>query len=186
LSNVYEVIVKYCWVIKDQKLTDPNIWIADTGATVHSTANMASANNWEPDTSKTVVVMDNGKNEKVTKIGKVKGIAKDKDEINQGNIVLLDVMILPNGKYNLISVTKLRKNRWKLEGNSNNIKLKKDDKKIVFNRKMNTSRGVLFFVRIHNKNNMIAETKDQGNTITATKKSISMMPISFLANHLRK
>jgi hypothetical protein len=60
----YEKVVNYCWAIKDleTKLTDPDVWIADTGATVHSTANIAYANNWEPDTSNTVVVMGNGKN----------------------------------------------------------------------------------------------------------------------------
>jgi hypothetical protein len=75
-----EKIVEYFWAMKDLEttLTDPDLWIADTGATVHSTANIAYANNWEPDTSNTVVVMDNGKKEKVTKIGKVEGIAKDK------------------------------------------------------------------------------------------------------------
>jgi hypothetical protein len=58
-----EKFVEYCWAIKDPEttLTDPNIWISDTGATVYSTTNMAYANNWEPDTSNTVVVMGNGK-----------------------------------------------------------------------------------------------------------------------------
>jgi hypothetical protein len=107
-----EKVVEYCWAINDLKttLTDPNLWIADIGATVHSTANIAYAKNWETDTSNTVVVMGNGKKEKVTKIGKVEGIAKDKDGTNQGNMILLDIMILPNGKYNLISVTKVMKN----------------------------------------------------------------------------
>jgi hypothetical protein len=50
--------------------------------------------------------------------------------MNQGNIVLLDVMFLPNGKYNFISITKVMKNGWKLEGNSNIIKFKKYDKKL--------------------------------------------------------
>jgi hypothetical protein len=68
--------------------------------------------------------------EKITKVGKVEGIAKDKDRMNQVNIVLSDVMFLPNGKYNLISITKVMKNGWKLEGNSNHINLKKDLKKL--------------------------------------------------------
>jgi hypothetical protein len=42
-------------------LTDPNLWISDIGATVHSTAKIAYTNNLEPDTSNTVVVMGNGK-----------------------------------------------------------------------------------------------------------------------------
>jgi MinD superfamily P-loop ATPase len=42
-----EKVVEYCWPIKDLEamLTDPDLWIADTGATVHSTANIAYANN---------------------------------------------------------------------------------------------------------------------------------------------
>jgi hypothetical protein len=165
-----EKFVRYCWAIKDlgTTLTDPDVWIADTGATVHSTANMAYVNNWEPNTSNTVFSWVMVKKEKVTKIGKVEGISKDKDGINQGNIISSDVMFLPNGKYNLISETKVMKNGWKLEGNSNHIKLKKDDKKFVFNIKINTSRGVSFAVRINNKNEMIAETEDQDNTSTTT------------------
>jgi hypothetical protein len=42
--------------------------------------------------------MGNVKKEKVTKIGKVETIDKDKDGRNQGNIVLSNVMLLPNGK----------------------------------------------------------------------------------------
>jgi hypothetical protein len=138
-------VVEYCWAINDLEttLTDPDLWIADTGATFHSTANIAYAKNWEPDTSNTVVVMGNGKKEKVIKIGKIKGIAKDKDGINQGNIILSDVMFLPNGKYNLINVTKVIKNGWKLEGNSNHIKLKKDEKGFVFNIKINLKRHTI-------------------------------------------
>jgi hypothetical protein len=49
--------------------------------------------------------------EKISKIREVEGIAKDEDGINQRIITLLDVMFLPNGKYNLISITKVMKNR---------------------------------------------------------------------------
>jgi hypothetical protein len=180
-----EKVVGYCWAIKDLEtmLTYPDLWIADTGSTVHSTENIAYANNWEPDTSNTVVVMGNGKKEKFTKIGKVEGIAKDKDGINQGNIILLDVMFLPNGKYNLISVTKVMENGWKLEGDSNHIKLKKDKKEFVFNIKINTSRGILFSVRIKNKKEMVAAIEDQGNTITATKK-VDINDAHMLFGHL--
>jgi hypothetical protein len=143
---------------------------------------MACENNWEPDTSNTVVVMGNVKVGKVPEIGKVKGIANDKYGINQGNIVLLDVMFLPNGKYILISVTKVMKNGWKLEGNSNHIKFKKDDK-FVFNVKINTSRSLLFAVRINNKNEMIAATEDQGNTSTAAKK-VDINNTHMLFGHL--
>jgi hypothetical protein len=46
------------WATKNPEtmLTDPIIWISDTGATVNSTANFVFANNWEPDTSNNVAV----------------------------------------------------------------------------------------------------------------------------------
>jgi hypothetical protein len=53
-------------------------------------------------------------------------------------------------------------------------------------KKNNTSRGVLFAVRINNKNEMIAAKEDQGNASKSTKKSASMMPICYLATYLRK
>jgi hypothetical protein len=116
--------VEYYWALKDPQatLTDPDIWIAGTGATVHSTANVLFANYWEPDTRNTVTVMGNVEKEKVTKIGIVEGIFKDKDRMNQGNNVLSDVIFLHISKNNLISVIKVMKNGWNLEDNSNHIK----------------------------------------------------------------
>jgi hypothetical protein len=121
------------------------------GATVHSTANVAFANNWDPETSNTLVFMGNGKKEKFTKIGKVKEVAKDKYGRNQGNIILSDVIIFPKDKYNLISVTKVMKNGWKLEGYIDHTKWKKYNKKLVFNIKINTLRGILIALRIAKK-----------------------------------
>jgi hypothetical protein len=59
------------------RVLDPNIWIADTGATVHSTPNLSITNDWKNPTSKTVAVMENGEKEEVAKIGCIKGITKD-------------------------------------------------------------------------------------------------------------
>jgi hypothetical protein len=70
-----------------------------------------------------------------------------------------------------------------VEGNSNHIKLKKDKKEFAFNIKINTSRGILFAVRINNKKEMIAATEDQGNTITATKK-VDINDAHMLFGHL--
>jgi hypothetical protein len=76
---------------------DPNIWIADTGATIHSTSNIKLAQDWRQETNNTVVVMGNGQKEEVTKTGKVAGIVKNCEGGIQGNITLSDVMFLPNG-----------------------------------------------------------------------------------------
>jgi hypothetical protein len=67
-------------------------------------------------------VIRNGQKE-VTKKGKVTGTVKNCEGGIQGNITLSDVMILPNGRYNLISITKVMQSGWKLEGNENMILL---------------------------------------------------------------
>ena len=64
-----------------------------------------------------IVVMGNGKKENVAKSGTVFGTSKDQEGNSLGNISLSGIMYLPNGKYNLISITKVMKNGWKLEGN---------------------------------------------------------------------
>jgi hypothetical protein len=62
------------------------------------------------------------------------------------------------------------KNGWKLEGDSDHIKLKRMTK-IVFNIKINTSRGVLFAVKINDKKKiMILTSEDQENSSHTIKK----------------
>jgi hypothetical protein len=53
------------------------------------------------------VVMGNGNEEKVTNIGTVKGNTINKNGKLQGSIDLSGVMYLKNGRYNLLSVTKI-------------------------------------------------------------------------------
>jgi hypothetical protein len=89
-------------------LTNSNLWIADTGATVHSTSNKSLSSDWV-ERNDTVIVMGNGQKEDAVFKGSVKGVAMDSNGKLQGNIILSDVMYIPNGRYNLISVTKIMK-----------------------------------------------------------------------------
>jgi hypothetical protein len=117
---------------------DPNIWIADTGATVHFTSNVKLAQDWKQKTDNTVVEMRNEQKEEMTKSGKVTSTVKNCEGGIQGNITLSDVMLLPNGCYNLISITKVMKSGWKLEGDENMITLRKHNKILIFNIKIQT------------------------------------------------
>jgi hypothetical protein len=135
-----------------------NIWISDTGATVHSTSNVKLAQDWRQETNNTVVVMGNGQKEEVTKTGKVTGIVKNCEGGIQGKITLSDVIFLPNGQYNLISITKVMQSGWKLEGDENKILIRKHSKKLIFDIEIETSRGVLFAVRIENGQELMTAT----------------------------
>jgi hypothetical protein len=67
-------------------------------------------------------------------------------------------MFLPNGCYDLIRITKVTQNGWKLEGNENMILLRKLHKILVFNIKIETSQGVLVAVRIENGQELMTAT----------------------------
>jgi hypothetical protein len=133
--------VEFGWSVEDLEmaLTDPRIWIADTGATVHTTSNETLAKHRSNNQDDTVVVMGNGQREEVSKIGTVFGTAINKMGDSQGQISLTDMMYLPNGKYNLVSVTKVMQKGWKLEGDSDSLILSCNGRKLTFDIKLQTS-----------------------------------------------
>jgi hypothetical protein len=66
---------------------------------------------------------------------------------------------------------------WKLEGNENKISLRKHNKKLIFDIKIETSRGVLFILRIENGQEMMTATvKNKFDK----KRLTSMKPMPFL------
>jgi hypothetical protein len=93
------------------------------------------------------VVIGNGNEEKLVTIGTVKGNIINKNGL-QGSIDLFVVMYLKNGRYKLLSVFKIMKTGWKLEGDEKSISLVKDKKKLTFDIKIHITRGVLFAVKI--------------------------------------
>jgi hypothetical protein len=115
------------------------------------------------------------KKEEVMKISKVTSIVKNCEGGIQGNITLSDVMFLPNGQYNLISITKVIQSGWKLEGNENMILLRKHNKKHIFE-KIETSQGVSFALRIENGQELMTATVDNK---LKQKRLTSMKPMLF-------
>jgi hypothetical protein len=67
--------------------------------------------------------MGNGDIEKGTKTGKLVGMAYNKNDKEQGTISLTDVMYLPNGKYNLLSLYQVMRLGWKLAGDVDHLSL---------------------------------------------------------------
>jgi hypothetical protein len=74
--------------------------------------------------------MGNGQKEEIAKIGTVFGTAVNKMGKIKRQISLTDVMYLPNGKYNLVSVTKVMEKGWKLEGDNESLILSCNGKKL--------------------------------------------------------
>jgi hypothetical protein len=140
-------------------LTNSNLWIADTGATVHSTSNKSLSSDWVEEND-TVIAMGNGQKEDAVFKGSVKGVAMDSNGKLQVNIILSDVMYIPNGRYNLISITKIMKQGWKLEGNGDELSLSHGNKKLTFNKKIHTAKGLLYAVEIKPNHEISAVTSE--------------------------
>ncbi len=57
----------------------------------------------------------------------------DKDGTQVGEVIITDVSHLPEGNFNLFSVTRLQKKGWALTGNADYIKLEKGWRSFLFN-----------------------------------------------------
>ena len=58
----------------------------------------------------------------------------DKDGASVGEVIITDVSHLPEGNFNLFSVTRLQKKGWTFTGNADFIKLQKGGKSLLFNK----------------------------------------------------
>jgi hypothetical protein len=93
-------------------LDDPNVWIADSAATVHSTPHSISLSNVKEAKGSDAITMGNGGTEQANKIADIKGMMCNKYGVEMGQATLTEVTILPTGKFNLFSLTKLMNNGW--------------------------------------------------------------------------
>jgi hypothetical protein len=113
-------------------LDDPNIWIGDSGATVHMTPHRQGLINTRTAKQNESVTMGNKMVEKAQVIGDLPGVICDKYGNIKSKTVLQDVVYIPTGGYNWFSLTKLMNSGWDLSGdNETGIMLSKGNKKVV-------------------------------------------------------
>jgi len=90
-------------------LQAPNVWIAETGATVHSSPYKQEMENIQKPQTANAITMGNGKAEKAAMIGDLKVTICNKQGVMLGTGMIRDVVHLPTACFNLLSVTKLVK-----------------------------------------------------------------------------
>ena len=126
-------------------LLDPNVWIADSGTSVHNTPNAVGLKNIKKmDGADNGLTMGNGVAEKTSAVGNLSGVMCDKSGNQLGKAMLQDVQVVPNGRFNLFSTTKMQLQGWKLGGDDKKIWLEKGDNKVVFDIVIPTKRGAVF------------------------------------------
>ena len=93
-------------------LMDPNVWISDSGATVHMTPHANGAMVCHDGTSSEVITMGNGSKAKVSKVVKITGRVCNKNRNVQMEGTLNEVMLCPDAEFNLLSITRMKKSVW--------------------------------------------------------------------------
>ncbi len=122
------------------KRTD--IWFADSGATNHVTFSDKGCRNKRFATGSTYRVVGNSVLPRCEL--DIPCVHFDKDGEQVGEVIITDVSHLPEGNFNLFSVTRLQKKGWTLTGNADYIKLQKGGKSLLFNIVINTNKGALY------------------------------------------
>lgn len=125
-------------------LNDPNIWIGDTAASVHTSPyqhGMTLEGNTVNNGSITVV---NGITEKTAMYGNISGTVCNKQGAKVGRAKLTHVAYSPNMKFNLCSLSKLCQDGWEMKGNKEFLVMEKNNQKIKFDIKVNIATGVVY------------------------------------------
>jgi hypothetical protein len=130
-------------------LFDPNVWIADTGASADSTPCLMGATKVKTAKAGDTVVMGNGQKSKASQVADLVGWKCDKSGNKEYKIQMTDVKIVPDNKFNLFSITKRLNSGWKLGGDDKSIWLSKGNNKVVFDLKIKTKEGCIFVMYLH-------------------------------------
>jgi hypothetical protein len=178
----------------DQKFLDnPNVWIGDTGASVHMTPHRSGMHDVKAAKLVDTITMANGSSENAAVIGSIAGRLCDKNGNVLNDAKIIDVTHLPEAKYNLFSITKLQNEGWILGGNADAIWLTKGDVESKFDIKIPTPKGV-FYAMYHQRDTEIAAptttTPNQGATTVAAvipaRKRMSVKKAHDMLGHINE
>jgi hypothetical protein len=153
--------------INDSKLLlDPNIWIADTAASVHMTAHQQGLINICTATNDTTIRMGNGNSESATVTGTLPGTVCDQYGNELNNVANENVSYLPNGPFNLFSLTQMILKGWVMGNNKTSIWIEKGRNKVTFDLMIPTAKGMMFAMYFARETEIAGATIDKDPTMT--------------------
>ena len=151
-------------------LKDPEIWIADTGTSNHSTFSRTGVIN--------VIESDLGMTQGATgeavapkSAVDIPSLACDRYGNQQFEVTMTGVSLIPEGDFNLFSITRLLLAGWKLGGNASSIWVTKGQRTIRFDIRVTTAKGTLFFIFMKRqiKKTEVSALLTTGTTLSLTK-----------------
>jgi hypothetical protein len=86
---------------------DPNIWIADTAASVHMTAHQQGLIDIRTAANDATITLGNGNSESATVIGTLRGTFCNQYGNELNKVAIENVSYLPSGTFSLFSLTQM-------------------------------------------------------------------------------
>jgi hypothetical protein len=158
---------------KTQKwLEDPNIWVGDTGATVHMTPHRQGMTNLKTASGQDAVTMGNGQSKSGSQIGDIPGTVCDKTGTTVSSATIQAALYLPSAMYNLFSITKLQREGWSLHGDEKCLRLTKGSATITFDILIPTAKGMLYAMYHQHGTEVANAGTTAGNGPQDTKKTL--------------
>ena len=148
-------------------LEDPNIWIADSAATIHATPHAIGFVNKRIANGGDAITVGNGALESADWVGDIVREMTDKSGNSCSPAKLKGVAHIPTSKFNLFSLTKCMKEKWTLGGDTSGIWLSKPGfPKIVFDIVVTTSKGLIFAMHLKCNTKIAGAIKDGKNRMS--------------------
>ena len=150
-------------------LTDPNVFIADSGATTHATPTNTGMTNIRKAGVKDSIEIASGTHEGAAQIGDLPCVVCNQFGQELQEVVLKDVTHSPSLKFNLFSTTKLKHEGWKMIGDYSSITMQKGGMTVCFDIVIPTEKGAIYCVYLKRGGEManVATAEDDQQAVAA-------------------
>ena len=143
-------------------LSNEEYWVGDTGATAHIMNTKTGMFNIKNTKNNESMVMGNGSDSIASSIGDIKGCKIDKNGNNVHKIRITNIMHSDSCRFNLFSMSRMVNEGWKLSGDEDSLRLKKNEFELVFDIKVPTPKGFLYCMRVIRDNDVSEESGSPG------------------------
>jgi hypothetical protein len=113
-----------------------------------------------------MITMDNGSSESAAVIGTLPETICDQYGSKLNKVAIEKVSYLPNGSFNLFSLTQLTTKGWILSGNKSSIWFEKGQNKVIFALMIATPRGMMFAMYFACDTEIAGAIQDKAITMT--------------------
>jgi hypothetical protein len=147
-------------------LLDPNVWIAETAASVHMLAQQEGLINIRTATNDAAITMGNRNSESATLFWTLPGTVcvQYGNELNK--VAIENMSYLPNGTFNLFSLTQMILKGWVMGNNKTSIWIEKGRNIVTFDLMIPTPKGMMFAMYFTSDAGIAGATIDKSPTMT--------------------